>query len=171
MNLQLLNLLYIRSIREGNFRLHVEVLFLLLIWIFLFNHFHYSRWFTVQWFDLYTLESKFPDVYQHFLAGNFSFQKTNREFSRIGLDQVHEQNNKVIKGAGGASNLLNKENDSALLRWEVCNPELARMILEFEDCLDRNDIPAESSSKHHEDNVSFNKRFSSDVDVLAKPLL
>ena len=170
MDLQILNLLYIRSLREGNFQLHVEVLLLLLIWIFLFNHFHYSRWLTVQWFDLYTLESKFPDVYQHFLSGNFSFQKTNREFSRMGLDQVHEQNNKVIKGAGGASNLLNKDNDSALLRWEVCNPEIARMILEFEDCLDRNDIPAESSSKHHEDNASFNKRFSSDVDRLSKAI-
>ena len=44
------------------------------------------------------------------------------------------------------------------------------MILEFEDCLDRNDIPAESSSKHHEDNASFNKRFSSDVDRLSKAI-
>ena len=45
------------------------------------------------------------------------------------------KNNKIIKGAGGASDLLNKEDDSALLWWEVCSPELARVILEFEDCL------------------------------------
>ena len=85
------------------------------------------------------------------------------------LDQIHEQNNKIIKGAGGASDLLNKEDDSALLQWEVCSPELARVvILEFEDCLDWNDIPAESSNKHHEDNESFNQRFSSDVSRLVK---
>ena len=66
------------------------------------------------------------------------------------MDQIHEQNNKIIKGAGGASDLLNKEDDSALLRWEVCSPELARVILEFEDCLDRNDIPAASSNKHRD---------------------
>ena len=86
----------------------------------------------------------------------------------MGLDRIHEQNNKVIKGAGGASDLLNKEDDSALLWWEVCSPELARVLLEFEDCLDRNDIPTESSIKHHEDNESFIQRFSPDVNRLVK---
>ena len=84
------------------------------------------------------------------------------------LDRIHEQNNKVIKGAGGASDLLNKEDDSALLRWVVCSPELARVILEFKNCLDWNDIPAESSNKNQEDNKSFNQRFSSDVNRLVK---
>ena len=85
----------------------------------------------------------------------------------MGLDQIHEQN-KIIKGAWGACDLLNKGDNSALLQWEVCSPELARVILEFEDCLDRNDIPAESSNKHHKDNESFNQRFSSDVSRLVK---
>ena len=116
-DLQVLILLYVRSIWEGNFKLHVEVLFKLLIWFFMFDHCHYTRWLTVQWFDLYTIESKFPDLYNYFSNGNFSFQKSNREFSRMGLDQIHEQNNKIIKGAGGASDLLNKEDDSALLWW------------------------------------------------------
>ena len=74
----------------------------------------------------------------------------------------------VIKRAGEASDLLNKEYDSALLRWEVCSPKLARVTLEFEDCLDRNDIPVESSNKYHEDNESFNQRFSSAVSRLVK---
>ena len=169
-DLELLILLYIRSIREGNFKLHVEVLYLLLVWFFIFDHVHYARWLTIHWFDLYNIESKFPDLYEQFSNGNFSFQKSSREFSRMGLDQIHEQNNKVIKGAGGASDLLNKEDDSALLRWEVCSPELARVILEFEDCLDRNEIPADSSTKHHEDNESFNQRFSSDVSRLVKSI-
>ena len=37
-DLQVLILLYVRSIREGNFKLHVEVLFNLLIWFFIFDH-------------------------------------------------------------------------------------------------------------------------------------
>ena len=156
-DLEMLILMYVRSLREGNFKLHLEVLYLLLSWFFSFNHVHHARWLTVHWFDLYHLESKFPDLFEQFSNGNFSFQKSNREFSRMGLDQIHEQNNKVIKGAGGASALLNKEDDSALLRWEVCSPELARVILEFEDSLDKNEIPADSSTNHHEDNDSFNK--------------
>ena len=167
-DVQILILVYIRSIREGNFKLHVEVLYRLLAWVFIFDHYHYARWLTIHWFDLYTLESKFPDVYDFFCKGNFSFQKSNRDFSRMGLDQIHEQNNKIIKGAGGASDLLNKVDDSALLRWEVCSPELARVILEFEDCLDRNEFPAESNTKHHEDNEPFHKRFAADVNRLNK---
>ena len=169
-DLEMLILMYVRSLREGNFKLHLEVLYLLLSWFFSFNHVHYARWLTVHWFDLYHLESKFPDLFEQFSNGNFSFQKSNREFSRMGLDQIHEQNNKVIKGAGGASALLNKEDDSALLRWEVCSPELARVILEFEDSLDKNEIPADSSTNHHEDNDSFNKRFTSDVSRLVKSI-
>ena len=79
----------------------------------------------------------------------------------MGLDQIHEQNNKLIKGCGGASDLLNKLDDSALIRWETCSSEIARVILEFEDYLDRNEIFAESSTKHHE-------RFSSNVNRLIK---
>ena len=65
-DLELLILLYIRSIREGNFKLHVEVLYLLLVWFFIFDHVHYARWLTIHWFDLYNIESKFPDLYEQF---------------------------------------------------------------------------------------------------------
>ena len=53
-----------------------------------------------------------------------------------GLDQIHEQNNKLSKGRGGASDLLNKVNNSALNRQENRSPEFVRIIVEFEDCLD-----------------------------------
>ena len=39
------------------------------------------------------------------IDGHFSFKKTAHEFSSLGLDQVHEQNNCVIKGCGGATDL------------------------------------------------------------------
>ena len=115
-DLQVPILLYVRSIREGNFKLHVEVLFKLLIWFFIFDHCDYARWMTIQWFDLHTIESKFLDLYNYFSNGNFSFQKSNHEFSRMGLDQIHEQNNEIVKGAEGANDLLTKEDVSALLR-------------------------------------------------------
>ena len=64
----------------------------------------------------------------------------------MGLDQIHEQNNKLIKGCGGASDLLSKVDDSALILWETCSPEIARVIFRFKDCLDQNVILAESST-------------------------
>ena len=77
----------------------------------------------------------------------------------MGLDQIHEQNNKLIKVCGGSSDLLNKVEDSARIRWETCSPEIARVILEFKDCLDQNEILAESSNKHYEYSLSFKKDF------------
>ena len=49
-------------------------------------------------FDLISLPPTHPDIYQQMLKGFFSFAKTKRPFSRMALDQVHEQNNKIIKG-------------------------------------------------------------------------
>ena len=69
-------LIYKRSIREGNFQLYIESLRKLLKWFFIFDRYNYARWLTVQWFDLKNLEANFPDVYEYFCKGFFSFQKT-----------------------------------------------------------------------------------------------
>ena len=63
---------------------------------------------------------------------------------------------------------LTNVDDSAFIRWKTCSPDIARVVLEFEDCLDRNEIFAESSAKHHEDSQPFYERFSSDVNRLIK---
>ena len=51
--------------------------------------------------------------------------------------------------------------NSALIHWETCSPEIAQVRLEFEDCLDWNEIVAKSSTKHHESSQPFYARFSS----------
>ena len=79
MELEISILVYVRSIREGNFQLHIETLRKLLKWFFIFDRYNYSRWPTVQWFDLKNLESDFPDVYKYFCKTNR--QKTNQQFS------------------------------------------------------------------------------------------
>ena len=50
------------------------------------------------------------------MDGYFTFQKTDRQFSLMGLDQIHEQNNAVMKGMGGATSSLNKFDESSLAR-------------------------------------------------------
>ena len=75
---------------------------------------------------------KHPEVYKNLEKGFFSFQKSNKEFSRMVLDQVHEQSNKVIKSTDGTTDLVNIH-DSSLIRWETCGHEIARIITEFEE--------------------------------------
>ena len=65
----------------------------------------------------------------------------------MGLDQVHEQNNAVIKGCGGATDLVNKIDDSALIRWETYGPDIARLLLEFENAVDHLGLDAENITR------------------------
>ena len=62
----------------------------------------------------------------------FTFQKTDQQFSLMGLDQIHEQNNAVMKGMGGATPSLNKVDESSLGRWGLCIHELASIVNEYE---------------------------------------
>ncbi len=44
-----------------------------------------------------TLAEKHPAVYQEFLHGNFTVNKTGRPFSNIAIDQAHEQHNARVR--------------------------------------------------------------------------
>ena len=101
-------------------------------WIFAFDHYHYARWGTVHLFDLMNLHDTCQDIYRNFVSRNFSFQKSYRRFSKMALDQVHEQNNKKNKGVSGATPLLNRNDMSGIETWETSSPEIARIIENFE---------------------------------------
>ena len=102
--------MFIRSIREEHFDLYIESLRALIIWCFIMDKHNYSRWLTVHIFELITTHVKHSKVQyiKTLRKGFFSFQKSNKEFSRMALDQVHHQNNNVIKATGGATDLVNK---------------------------------------------------------------
>ena len=51
----------------------------------------------------------------------------------MALDQIHKQNSCVIKSCAGAVNLVNKEDESALICWETCDPDIARIINKLEE--------------------------------------
>ena len=59
---------------------------------------------------------KYLQVYKNLKKSFFSFQKSNQEFLRMVLNQVYDQNRKVIKSIGGAMDLVNKRDDSSLIR-------------------------------------------------------
>ena len=92
------------------------------------------------------LHEKLPDLYAAFCdGGKFTIKKSCRPFSRMALDEGHEQNNAC--GDGGAVGLT--ENPAALLRWMVAGPEMSRVVGEFLSLLDKKE--ADSHLHHHED--------------------
>ena len=80
----------------------------------------------------------------------------------MALDQVHEQNNEKIKGVSGATHLINRADMSGLERWETCSPEIARVIEIIEQSIDLN-MTHDNEMPHHEDRISFQYNFASDV--------
>ena len=90
-----------------------------------------------------------------------SRSKKNSKFSRLAIDQIHEQNKKIIKGSGGAKHLINKTDESGLIRWETISTDTARILSEFEDTI--NEPTKVRLKKYHEDNESFQELLCGDV--------
>ena len=59
--------------------------------------------------------------------------------------------------------MVNKTEDSALIRWETCGVDIARLVTEFENTMEHEETSGDSFRKHHEDNDAFQQRFSDDV--------
>ncbi len=72
-----------------------------------------------------SLEQSHPSIYAEFAKRNFIVKKSKRSFSAISIYQAHDQ-----KGDGGAIGLT--ENSTALHRWMVSDPEMARLIGGFQ---------------------------------------
>ena len=84
-----------------------------------------------------------------FVKSHFTIKKTEQILSVIGIYQAHKQNKKSMKTDGGAIGIL--DNEQTLLDWVVSGPYIANMVCSTENTL---------STNHHEDNDSFEKRFS-----------
>ena len=157
MQLELLLLIFLRSIRQANFSLYVDSSAKMLPWFFALNHHNYARWLSVHLLDMRALPQTAPDVARTFDDGFFTVNKSSKRFSAIAIDQAHEQNNAIVKGDGGAVGLT--ENPSAL------GPEIARVVNEFENEMkvaSSNDVKTD----HHEENRSFQMTFFKDVKSL-----
>ena len=128
-------------------------------WMFALDHHNYARWLPVHINEMFQLHRN-PSIYLEFHKGKFTVQKSNRKFSRIAADQIHEQMNAKFKGVGGAIGLT--ENETALQRWLICGPEISKLLEEFEQ-IDEGEIKA---LDHHDSSVSAQSNFFRDVKKL-----
>ena len=156
-------LVFIRAHREKNFPLYVEAHDALMFMFFTVDHYNYSRWVSVHIREMKSLPE---DIKEDFMK-NWVVQKICRRFSTIPLDQTHEQENAKGKGKGGVVGLT--ENPSALQRWLVAGPQMARLLTEFESTFLLED-DSEHNYEHHEEGLftqeAFRKQASKLTDVI-----
>lgn len=107
------------------------------------------------------------DIYNSVLL---ILQKTIRNFSRIGIDHCHEQNNEILKDDSGIIGLTNNpDNPEVLLKFMLSTSEEMRVINEIEQSMatvkSRNN---ETNTKHWEHTDAFQKRFAKQVTDVSK---
>lgn len=107
LNLIIIVLRFVRSIRSGNFPMYLDSIRKILPWFFALDHVNYARWLSIHLKDLVNLMNNHPQLLKHFENGQFVARKSNRKFSGMALDQAHEQMNAILKGDGGTFILTN----------------------------------------------------------------
>ena len=107
-------LVLIRSLRKGKYP-YIASLRKLIRWYFALDHYNYARWLSVHIYDLLALPQNLPQLHRFFMDRYFTFQKTDCQVLLMGLDsrQIHQQNNAVMKGMGGATSSLKKVDESS----------------------------------------------------------
>lgn len=120
LQLELLLLIFLQSLRAADFDLYVNALSNMLPWFFAMNHSNYARWLPVHLRDMRSLDQLVPDAAAEFKKGLFTVNKTPKRFSGMAIDHAHEQNNAMVKGDGDAVGLT--ENPNALRRWMLSGP-------------------------------------------------
>lgn len=165
LELELLVLQFVRSLREADFLLYVQCLGQLVPWMFAMDHTNYARWLPIHIKDMVQLQERVPSVHQEFLQGNFVVQKSNHVFSNIAIDQAHEQMNAMIKGDGGVVGIT--QNPTALLKWITAGPEIARLTEEYESSFGKQ---SSGPLPHHDQGAATQQKFSQHVKSMVETI-
>ena len=76
-----LNLLvFLKSVRSGNFSLYKNALKSLLPWFFALDHYNYARWLSIHWYDMATVDKTNIQVKTAFEEGCFVITRTKSPF-------------------------------------------------------------------------------------------
>ena len=103
---------FIRSIREGDWNLHLACIRDMFPWMFAYDRTNYSRYLSVYWCDMMSLEDTHPSTHEAFKAGDSVVQRSSSAFSQVAVDQTIKQTiNRDTKSKGGIVGFsLNKGN-------------------------------------------------------------
>ena len=120
--------MFIRASREANWQLHLESLRALCKYLFVYDRQKYARMVPLYLAQMQKLEIEDPDIYDEFMAGNFSVNKSTIPFCTIGPDHAIEHENRVMKVCGGLKGIT--QQPAAMARWFLIAPELSCLASE-----------------------------------------
>ena len=155
-------LMFTQATREGNWKLHLHALRLMLPWYFAYGRQNYSRYLPVYLKEMEAVEKDHPDIFNEFMSGNFAVQRIpNAMFSKTACDMVCEQTvNKDTKTQGGMHGFTLDE--EAIRRWIASHAPRALLCdALFELATNSNHKP----SSHSE--LTMSRQLRDEEDVLS----
>ena len=151
---------YIRAERTSNWELHLSSVTEMLPFFFAFDHFNYARWVIVYLADMHMLPQTAPDIYQEFIIGSHTVQRSKNSFSSVWSHMGLEQTlNKHCKTQGGLVGFSTKP--SSVDRWFLTAHERATITSCTDQMLGINE--SRSGIKHKETGSSRNHCYEYDV--------
>ena len=91
--------------------------------------FNYTRITPVYLLEMYELKEKDSDIWEFFMNGYFSINKTSVSFTAIGADHAIEHENRTMKVLGGIKGIANDINK--LDKYFTIAPEINHTIQDF----------------------------------------
>ena len=120
---------FIRSVRSGNWKLHLITLEQFTKYFFAHDRLNYSRMIPLCLAEMASLEASDPSIHQEFMNGNWVVNKNDSvSFCAVGADNALEHLNRSMKVSGGLVGIT--QNESARAKFFLIAPELARLSSE-----------------------------------------
>jgi hypothetical protein len=153
---------FIRSVRTGDWNLHLLSTKVFVKYYFAHSKLNYARMIPVYLADMERLRQSDPDIYGEFLTGNWVVNKNKHvPFCAVGADHGLEHINRSMKVTGGLVGIT--LNPSARTKFFLISPELARLAAEAQEMAGLHPAAKES---HHALSDSIAKRHSKAIDDL-----
>ena len=157
-------LLFIRSVRQGLWNIHLASLNDFVKYFFVHDQINYARLSPVYLATMLELENDDPNTWLY-LKENFSINKRGLPFTAIGSDHALEQDNKNLKITGGIKGLL--QNSSALNRYCLIAPILNLLSKEFYTTFN---ATTSNTKKHYQLTGSYLSRLCENTNKLLETM-
>ncbi|CAB4021754.1 Hypothetical predicted protein, partial [Paramuricea clavata] len=125
---------FARSVKLGDWKLHLQSTEYMLPWMFGYDRLNYTRFLTYYLVTMKKLPETHPALHQQFESGHFSVRRQHGRFNKIPSDQAIEQTiNREQKCAGG---IIGYSTDKGTVqRWSLTSHIAAKCQSKLEEFL------------------------------------
>ena len=153
---------FIRAVRTGDWKLHLQALQVFTKYFFAHDRLNYARMMPLYLAEMDSLSTTDPDVYAEFLSGNWIVNKNSSiPFCALGADHGLEHVNRSMKVSGGLVGIT--LNQIARTKFFLIAPEMANLA---EQAKGMAGVASKIQTRHHHHTTAVLSREDKNVKAL-----